>query len=49
MKKKITVAGLVILMIGAAQGMAGQNMPALKDVFRADFLVGGSPLLFDRN
>ena len=42
MKKTITVASLAILLIGAVQGMAGQNVPALKDVFKTDFLIGGA-------
>ena len=41
MNKTVTVASLAILWIGAAQGMAG-NVPALKDVFKADFLIGGA-------
>jgi endo-1,4-beta-xylanase len=42
MKKTVTIAGLAILLIGAAPGLAGQNVPALKDVFQADFLIGGA-------
>ncbi len=38
-KRTVTV---VILWIGAAQGMAGQNAPALKDVFKDTFLIGGA-------
>jgi endo-1,4-beta-xylanase len=34
---------LAILWIGAAQCMAGQNVPALKDVFKDHFLIGGAP------
>ena len=49
MKKTVTVASLAILLIGAAQCLAGQNVPALKDVFKDTFLIGGSALLFDRN
>jgi len=49
MKEIVTGTGLAILLLGAAQGMAGQNVSALKDVFRADFLIGGSLLLLDRN
>ncbi len=42
-KKTVTVTGLAILWIGAAQGTAGQNVPALKDVFKDHFLIGGAP------
>ena len=42
MKKTITVASVAILWIGVAQGMAGQNVPALQDVFKTDFLIGGA-------
>jgi endo-1,4-beta-xylanase len=42
MKKTITVASLTILLIGVAQGMAGQSVPALKDVFKDTFLIGGA-------
>jgi endo-1,4-beta-xylanase len=42
MKKTVTVASLAILSIGAAQCVAGQNVPTLKDVFKADFLIGGA-------
>jgi endo-1,4-beta-xylanase len=42
MKKTVTVASLAILWIGAAQGTAEQNVPAMKDVFKAEFLIGGA-------
>ena len=42
MKKTVPIAGLAILWIGAAQSVAGQNVPSLKDVFKADFLIGGA-------
>jgi endo-1,4-beta-xylanase len=42
MKKTVTIAGLAILLIGVAPGLAGQNVPALKDVFQTDFLIGGA-------
>jgi endo-1,4-beta-xylanase len=42
MKKTITVVSVAILWIGVAQGMAGQNVPTLKDVFKTDFLIGGA-------
>lgn len=42
MKKTVTVTSLTILLIGAAQGMAEQNVPALKDVFKDTFLIGGA-------
>jgi endo-1,4-beta-xylanase len=42
MKKTITVASWAILWMGAAQGLAGQNVPALKDVFQDVFLIGGA-------
>jgi endo-1,4-beta-xylanase len=42
MKKTIIVANLAILSIGAGQGLAEQTVPALKDVFQADFLIGGA-------
>jgi endo-1,4-beta-xylanase len=42
MKRTVTTASLTILLIGAAQGLAGQNVPALKDVFKDAFLIGGA-------
>jgi endo-1,4-beta-xylanase len=51
-RKIVTVASLAILWIGAAQCPAGQNVPALKDVFQADFLIGGAlnrPLVTGRD
>jgi len=38
----ITIAGLVALLIGALQCMAAQDVPALKDVFKDHFLIGGA-------
>jgi endo-1,4-beta-xylanase len=52
MRKTITAVSLAILWIGAAQSMAEQNVPALKDVFKADFLIGGAlnrPLVTGRD
>ena len=52
MKKTVTVVSLAILLIGAAQGMAGQNVPAMKDVFKDTFLIGGAlnrPLVSGRD
>jgi endo-1,4-beta-xylanase len=52
MKKVVIAASLAILSIGAAQGLAGQTVPALKDVFQADFLIGGAlnrPLVTGRD
>ncbi len=42
MKKTVAVASLAILWIGAVRDLAGQDLPALKDVFKADFLIGGA-------
>ncbi len=42
MKKTVTVASLTILLVGAAQSIAGQNAPSLKDVFKDTFLIGGA-------
>jgi len=41
-KRTVIVVSLAILLIGVGQGRAGQNVPALKDVFKADFLIGGA-------
>lgn len=41
--KTVTVASLAMLLIGAAQCTAGPNVPALKDVFKDHFLIGGAP------
>jgi endo-1,4-beta-xylanase len=52
MKKTITAVSWAILWIGAAPGVAGQNVPALKEVFRNDFLIGGAlnrPLVTGRD
>jgi endo-1,4-beta-xylanase len=52
MKKTVIVASLAILLSGAAQGMAEQNVPALKDVFKDTFLIGGAlnrPLVIGRD
>jgi endo-1,4-beta-xylanase len=42
MKKTIAIASFAILWIGAARDLAAQDTPALKDVFKADFLIGGA-------
>lgn len=42
MHKTATVASLAILWIGATQSMAGQSVPALKDIFKDHFLIGGA-------
>lgn len=42
-QKTTTVASLAILWIGAAQCAGGQPVPALKDVFKDHFLIGGAP------
>jgi endo-1,4-beta-xylanase len=42
MRKTIIVVSSAILLIGAAQGMAGQNVPVLKEVFKDTFLIGGA-------
>ncbi len=43
MKRIVTVASLAVLLIGVAQCTAGPNVPALKDVFKDHFLIGGAP------
>ncbi len=42
MRKTVTVASLATLWIGAVSCLAGQNVPALKDVFKDTFLIGGA-------
>jgi len=42
MKKTVIVASLAILLTGMAQSVAAQNVPALKDVFKDTFLIGGA-------
>jgi endo-1,4-beta-xylanase len=42
MKRTVIVASLAILWVDAAQGVAEQNVPALKDVFKDTFLIGGA-------
>jgi endo-1,4-beta-xylanase len=42
MNRTAAVASFAILWIGAAQGVAGQNVPALKDIFKDHFLIGGA-------
>jgi endo-1,4-beta-xylanase len=52
MRRIVAVASLAMLSVGAAQGLAGQNVPALRDVFKADFLIGGAlnrPLVTGRD
>jgi endo-1,4-beta-xylanase len=41
-RRTIKMVSLVVLLIGVASCMAGQNVPALKDVFKNDFLIGGA-------
>lgn len=41
-QRLVGVAGVAITMIGAVACMAGQGVPALKDVFKNDFLIGGA-------
>jgi endo-1,4-beta-xylanase len=40
--RKIAVASVAVLMIGAVSYVSGQNVPALKDVFKGTFLIGGA-------
>jgi endo-1,4-beta-xylanase len=52
MKKIVTVVSLAILWIDAVSCLAGQNVPALKDVFKGTFLIGGAlnrPLVTGRD
>ncbi len=35
--------GVAIMLMGAVSCLAGQSVPALKDVFKDDFLIGGAP------
>jgi endo-1,4-beta-xylanase len=42
MKKTVAVASLAMLLIGVTQCLAGQNVPALRDVFKDSFLIGGA-------
>jgi endo-1,4-beta-xylanase len=42
MKMTIRLVSVAVLFIGVSQCVAGQNVPALKDVFRNDFLIGGA-------
>ncbi len=51
-QKLLGVAGVAITLIGTVSCMAGQSVPALKDVFKSDFLIGGAlnrPLLTGRD
>ncbi len=41
-RKIVAVVSLAILSLGAAEGLAGQNVSALKDVFKDTFLIGGA-------
>ncbi len=41
-RQTITMVCLMVLGIGAVSCLAGQGVPALKDVFKADFLIGGA-------
>ncbi len=41
-RQTITMALWVVLGVGVASCLGGQPVPALKDVFKADFLIGGA-------
>jgi len=41
-KRTVTTASLVVLSAGVVSCMAGQNVPALKNVFKDHFLIGGA-------
>lgn len=45
-RQTITIMSLVVLLVGMVSCMAGQNVPALKDVFKNHFLMGGA---YNRN
>jgi hypothetical protein len=38
-RRTITMVSLVVFLFGVVSGMAGQNEPALKDVFKNNFLM----------
>jgi endo-1,4-beta-xylanase len=51
-QKRVGVAGVATMLMGAISCMAGQSVPALKDVFKNDFLIGGAlnrPLVTGRD
>ena len=41
-RQTITMVSVVVLWVGVVSCLAGQNVPALKDVFKDDFLIGGA-------
>ena len=41
-RRAITMVCLMVLGVGAVSCLAGQNVPALKDVFKDTFLIGGA-------
>jgi endo-1,4-beta-xylanase len=41
-RSTITIVSLVVLSVGVVSCMAGQNVPALKGVFKNHFLIGGA-------
>jgi hypothetical protein len=41
-RQTITIVSLWILWVGVVPCPAAQDVPALKDVFRGDFLIGGA-------
>ena len=41
-RRTLTTASLVVLSAGVLSCMAGQDVPALKDVFKNHFLIGGA-------
>ncbi len=41
-RQTITMVSLVVLLVGVVSCLAGQDVPALKDVFKNDFLIGGA-------
>jgi endo-1,4-beta-xylanase len=51
-RRTITMVCLMVLGMGVVSCLAGQGVPALKDVFKADFLIGGAlnrPLVTGRD
>jgi len=41
-RQTIKIVGLVGFLVGVVECLAGQDVPALKDVFKNDFLIGGA-------
>ena len=41
-KRKVRTASLVVLLVGVVSCLAGQDVPALKNVFKDHFLIGGA-------